>query len=295
MITDNLLKVSNHLEQFLESDVLYDQKIHKHISRLSPIDYNRLLQLLCNQKPVSGSYSLYKVNMYNKTFSHHLDTLGEEDYVTLQNDNNHLLLNIHSIESLILSLSETENRYFFVPVLFSTENRKSGHIVCLIIDIIQKHFYLYDPNGKSTFFNNIFSEFIGVDTYDLYMYNDELIDILIQGYVNEFNKKLDLNYKFVSSKIWNPYYKIFNTTFDENSLIGSGHCVITTILFLHYLMLTNLDVQNAFNILISLNNEERAFIISSYSCWLYEIYKPYFDKKMNNIEYRKLINEEKID
>jgi hypothetical protein len=317
--TDHLINIMEPLVPFIESSNIgiCDNSIKKHLSLLNRNDYDTLISIISGQKAIIKTYpyySLYKVSLYDKKFSHHLDIYdesGDENQTSIQYEDNNLTLHIFSVESLIYYLGDTENflnnRYLFFPVNFTSENKRAGHMACLIIDIKENKIYLYDPNGISSYFNNIFAEMVkksyannnnenNEDEHnaifsEYYFDAHELIDILIEGYVDDIYKRLGIKYEYISSKIWNPSKCVLNPSFDSNVIIGSGHCVVTTVMFLHYLHLTNDDIKNVFQKLGSLNTNELIYLINSYGYWLYVILEPILNKKMKNPMYAKVIKE----
>lgn len=307
--TDYLMAVVDPLISFLEpTDIgICDNNIKKHLSILDRKELDILISLISGQEPIASTYpyySLYKINIYNKRTSHLLDIFdgsGGDHQTTIQYDDGHLVLHIFSVESLIFYIGDIKSKYIFLPVSFSSENGKSGHQTSLIIDTINKRFYLYDPNGESSYFNNIFVEAVkknmkgsqienNININDLYFDGTELIDILIKGYLNDIKEKLDIVYEYIPSDIWNPSKKVLNPSFGKNIIIGSGHCVITTILFLHYLHITGEDIRDAFERLGTLSSGELIYLINSYSYRIYQTLKPNFDNKMGNPKYKEMID-----
>lgn len=315
--TDRLIATVNPIINLIESSEINicDKKIIKHLTSLNSKDYDYIISLISGQTSILKTYpyySLYKVNILNNKFSHHIDIFddsGDDNRISVQYDDNHLILHTFSVESLIFYIGDIKSKYIFLPIIFNSENKKSSHLTSLIIDKVSQKFYLYDPNGKSSYFNDIFAKIIKKeniysDIYsdifsDIYsdIYSDfnfdgnELIDILIQGYVNDIREKINIQYEYVSSKIWNPMNNVINRSFNDNTIIGSGHCVVTTFLFLHCLCLTNDNIKETFWQLSNLNTEELLYLINSYSYWIYQTLKPIIDKKMKNPSYKKIIDD----
>jgi hypothetical protein len=198
---------------------------------------------------------------------------------------------------MVFYISSIKSRYAFLPVSFNIESKKAGHMACIVVDTKNMKFYLYDPNGKSSYFNNIFAEAAKrnidphFDASDLYFDGHILIDTLMSGYISDINDKFGVKYEYVPSKVWNPLGKVLNPPFSKGTVIGSGHCVITTILFLHYLHITGGNIKETFERLGSLNNEELVYLINGYSYWVYQLLEPIFNSKMKNPMYRKMMNE----
>lgn len=313
--TDRLIETINPIINLFESSEIgiCDKKMIKHLRSLNTKDYDYIISLISGQTSILKTYpyySLYKVNIFNNKFSHHVDIFddsGDDDRITIQYDDNHLMLHIFSVESLIFYIGDIKSKYIFLPIIFNSENKKNAHLTSLIIDKVSQKFYLYDPNGRSSYFNDIFSQIIKkenvADFSNIYsnIYSDfysdfnfdgnELIDILIRGYVNDIKEKLNIQYEYVSSKIWNPMNNVINRPFHDNTEIGSGNCVITTFLFLHYLCLTNDNIKDIFWRLSGLDSGELLYLINNYSYWIYQILEPVINNKMKNPDYKKRFDE----
>lgn len=311
--TDVFVSVIDPLIPFLDSpDIgICDTNIKKHLSTLDRKEFDIMMSMITGQKSMVNTnsyFSIYKINIHNKQFAHVLDVhdnSGDEHQTTIQCDDNHLVLHIFSPESIIFCISDIKSRYVFFPVSLSSEIKKKAHQTSVIIDTSDNNFYLYDPNGKSSYFNDMFVEVIKknaedsnietkIDLSDFYFDGHELVNILMDGYVNDINGKFGTKYKFVKSSVWNPTNKVINPTFDKNVIIGSGHCVIMTILFLHYLHITSEDIKETFEKLGNLKSEELIYLINAYGFWVYQTLKPLFDKKMLNPKYKKTMDELQI-
>jgi len=308
VINGGLTDILSPIAEFIDDNIC-DKRMKAQLSRLNNGDNEKLLSILCGQKSVTASfpyYSLYKYNITTNKFSHHLDVTddsGDQHSITVQYDHNHFILHILSIESFMFYLSDSSeindtSRYIFLNVSLSSENREAGHRTCLIIDKQRAESYLYDPNGETTFFNNIFAEEAtkcGVEyTNDLYFDGHTAINKLFEGYFGDLKERLGTTLKFVPSNIWNPNRYVLNPSFSSNVLIGSGHCVITTIMLIHILHLTQENLSTIFKELGKLSKDLLIYTINGYSCSIHNLMKDTFDKYMENTNYRKHIEKDMI-
>lgn len=283
------LNTMPELTKFMEYEIC-DEKTLKKIKCLSNKHFEKLLNILCDQKSPNSmgvELSIYKIDIQTETFNHHIniksDLRNDEYYTTIQSELNYLLLHILSIESLVTYLIENKSRnkkYTFLPLFIGSEYYDSGHMTCLIFDNDEYKVYLYDPNGRTTFFNDIV-----IDAYtkihkikredidkellnSMYINTSDLVDKLIIGYLDKINEVYEVKYNFISSKEWNKNNKVINRNFGD-TIIGNGHCVITTIMFLHYLYTTGSKFENIYSIITNINDEELLYIINCYSNGIY--------------------------
>jgi hypothetical protein len=57
----------------------------------------------------------------------------------------------------------------------------------------------------------------------------------------------------------------------DESLIGSGHCVITGTLIINYLHVTNFDIETVFHIISQIPKDNLTELINSYSAGIYQL------------------------
>ena len=258
--------------------------VRKKISTMDFKNYDRIFNFLVDQESVTKldniSYSLYKVNIFTKHFSHHLDIttpIGNMYHTTFQASDQFIMFHTLSPETMLLFLisnTKKNKRYIFMPVMFGTEMKKNGHFAAIIFDTILNSVYFMDPNGRPDYFNNMFAEVYKQsnkelcygDIYDDMIINsNEYIDNCITNYIKILNETFDLKYKYISSTKWNPNMYIINKTFSDVTVIGSGHCVIIGTLLMHCLHLASKDITMIFELFGRLKNEELLEIINGYS------------------------------
>lgn len=275
-----------------------DRKVMKYMSMINKEERDHIYLVTLGQQSIARTrpeYAIFKINILNKKFSHHLnlhDDSGDDNDFTIQYDEYHLLLNIVTPDSFLHFVSKVNKRFVFVPLNLSIEGQTSGHQTGIIVDKKIMKIYLYDPNGHTTFFNNIFchtakkNNCTNVD--DLQIDGHDMVDRLMKSYVDELNK-FDAGFEFVSSNIWNPNNKVINK-YVNNSIFGNGHCVITTFLFQHYLQLIDTNMMSAFNEVSSLSQDEIFNLINNYSYCVFQILQPYYNKRLQNKKFVEALN-----
>jgi len=283
-----LMHVSETISGFCD-ETLCTQGMLKKIQSVDFTKYeSNILNFITNQISIDSiqpGYSLYKIGLFGGEASHHIDIRGDIRsmfYTTLQVDDKHLFLNCLNIESLFSFLTENcekTERYVFIPVGLRSEVHSIGHFSVLIFDIINKMVYFADPNGKTSFFDNTIvkhSEKNKTDSWaslyydDMYINSEVLTDKLFACYINNFNNSTGSKYKFIPRSTWNSKQYCLNKDMDE-SLIGSGHCVITGTLIINYLHVTNFDIETVFHIISQIPKDNLTELINSYSAGIYQL------------------------
>jgi hypothetical protein len=291
-ISDASISLIDPLLNFIE-DGLCDQKILDKIKKLRYDEFEQIINILCDQVSIhkfKPKYSLYKIDIVSHKFEHllNIDTQlhSSEYHTTIQSDMNSLVLHTLSPESFILYTTDNFNkkkRYIYIPMCFSINDLKHGHQTSLIVDTFDFKVYLYDPNGQSNYFNNIhalkYLKDLGVNfdknnqddqrlLHSMYFDGTELVDKLLCGYFKIISDMIGVKYTYIPQDLWNPFNKTLNPKFN-NSLIDSGHCVITTILILHYLHISQSDVTTIYTAFTNLSEDDLLYIINGYTLGIY--------------------------
>ena len=285
VMSKSFIEISEKINGFM-SDGLCDEVVHKKLMTINHGEYEKILTFITNQKSINSfdpTYSLYKVNIFSEKVEHHIDIqskIGNMFHTTLQADDKFIFLHCISIDTLIVFLSEhnnSMNRYIFIPVMFGSEVNKVGHFTVLIFDLIANKVYFADPNGRTSFFDDIILKHCTSDidffqeyTEDMYINSELLIDQLFTFYINELNSKFETKFQFIERSKWNPKKYNINKTV-KDSQIGSGHCVITSTFISQYLHLTNIDVSELYAKFNDMSEGEILEIINSYSVGIYNL------------------------
>ena len=293
-VHDNRTKISKEFDMF--SDKLKenmgigvcDNVVHATISRCGFKKYERVLNFITGQigaLTINPVYSLYKVNIFTKVASHHLDLIGDTQgnyYSTIQADDKHIMFNCLNLESLMIFILENTKdltKYVFIPIVYGSVTYESGHFAILTFDIINKEVYFIDPNGKAGFFDNIFYTFSKktdpemtnyVNLEDMYIDTEELIENIFELYIANFNKMFGEKYVFIKRINWNPLKQTINKNYDDTT-IKSGHCVCVSTLIIDYLAKTYESPKETTNKLSKLSNKEVLELINAYSMGMYNL------------------------
>ena len=274
---DSIISTLDPILKFIENDDVCSEDSLKKIRTMCSDRIDKLLSLLTNQHPSNQSYpdqSIYKINIFNNKVSHELNLQNSKDTYThprIYYDEYNIFMLTFSHEEFICHTSQTKSRYVFHPLAFTSETIKNGHQTCIIVDTQQNEILLFDPNGRHSYFNQVFKETNGeFKDYDVMeessLNGEELVDGLMKKYVEDINDKFDTKYKYVSSKQWNLTGKTMNG--DYKSLISNGHCVVLTLMFIHYIHLTQNDVNSSYKNFSNLSDSEMLEIINGYSLFI---------------------------
>lgn len=292
-ITENSLdNICSKLGDFLQDNEFCNEKIHKKLTFLSFFDYEKILNIIAGQssiKKLNPSYSIYKINVFSGNCEHEVDlksNIGNQYYTTIQADENYLFLNCLNVTDLMMFLLENTNdlnRYVFIPVIFSTEIHETAHISILVFDVVNKLVYFADPNGKTSFFDNMLikyaeknkeewmTEEIFKELYEnSFIDSEQHIESLMEFYINKLNMSFNLNYKFVKRVTYNKNGNTINQKYNKDILIGSGHCMIISIMIANYLS-SNSNIEEIFELFGKLSIEEKVQLISSYSVGIHNV------------------------
>lgn len=280
---DALNIVTDIIGKFMSDNIELSDQILFSIKRIKASVFEKMITMITNQSDSNNleqAYTLYKIDRKKKEFSHHIDitgNIGDAYHTTLQADRDFIFL--HTLNSINIALYldlASKQRYTYLPSVYGSEIHRTGHQSVIIFDKVKKEVILFDPNGRSTFFDDVEIRFGGKDRID----SSILIDMIMAGFVDRFNNDTGLKYRYIPSSIWNPKKLIINRRF-EKSIIGSGFCVITTILYVHLLALTEFDISVAYEMIASLSDDEMLYIISSYVSGMYEIFDPLISQKID--------------
>lgn len=286
IFSNEFIEINNVLGLYMGIGIC-DENVNSKIAEIDFHKYEQFMNLITSQKFVSSIepiYSMYKVNLVTHEVSHHIDIAGNIQnmyYTTIQSDDRFLVLNCLCVNSLMTFLLENTkdiSKYVFIPAVFGSEVNEIGHFSIIAFDIIEKKVYFIDPNGRSSFFDNIFNIYaqkikdttLLSYTSNMSVNTEELLEKLIELYIKNFNSVYGTEYEFVKRLKWNPLQISINKTYDE-TVIGSGHCVATSTLIANYLSITNKKPNDIINIFNKMNKEEIIQVINSYSVGMYNI------------------------
>lgn len=265
-----------------------DDKMHHKIATPSFDTYENILNIFANQIKITEctpTYSMYRVNVFSEKEEHHIDMKSKnnnEFHTAIQADDDYLFLNCLSTESTCLYLSINNNkRYVFIPLIFNSEINKSGHFTFLIFDVFNNKVYMMDPNGESSYFDNVmilhakknktFSDAeLEMMSIHMIINSERLVEKLINIYIKKLNIDFDLTYEFVSRTKWNPSNLVLNKHLD-NSGIPGGNCVIISTILMYYLINKQSELIEPYKLLSEISSEQMIQIINGCSVGMFNI------------------------
>jgi hypothetical protein len=289
-LTDHLEKIIKPLLPFIE-ETICDEKTIYDVKRFTVKNMVKTIAMLNQQKmpEANTEHSIYKLNIYDGKPEFHVDITTDEEFNSFQMDDTVIIMNILSTMSIMnFILDNQNNNYTFLPIYFWSNAVEHGHQTMFVIDNKKSKIYLFDPNGKSTFFNDILLRKIcGIDKkeknfnfekIDISLKNEyyidvsKYVDLLLQEYIRNINRDFGSVYEYIPSSLWNPHRHVINRIELNKSLIGTGHCVVASVLFVHYLVITNetsdskisADFSSTYYKLGSLTNDELIYLINGY-------------------------------
>lgn len=258
-----------------------NKKIHDKIATCDYNTYESIFSIFSGQTKLFESlptYSVYKVDVIKQKGEHFIDlqcTPSNTYHITFRSDDDCIFLNCLSTKStnMYLSINEQNKRYVFFPFVFSTEVCNVGHFSFLV--------YLMDPNGCSSYFHDIMiktakqsklytEEELELLCEQMLINSEELIEELMETYINKLNMDFNLNYKFISRKTWNPHRLSVNKSFKNCELEG-GNCVITATLIMYYLLNTKSDIIEPYQLLNNISHNELIMVINNCSVGFHNI------------------------
>lgn len=273
------MQISAMLSNCLSDDVCSEKSLEI-LKRIPYKIYDRILNQITGQESTikfDPKYSLFKIGIQDEISQCHIESYNMEDkdnYPTIQADDTHILLNIFDIQTVMLMLSNvTDNRYMFLPIVYGSEVNECGHFAFMAFDKFDNKVYFVDPNGRSSFFDDILivhakkdpSEPLKGFYNNMYIKSETHVEKLFDQYVNMLNSSFDLSYKFVPRKSWNANKICINKDLGRNNVIGNGHCVMTSTLLINYLHITQVDVYDALRSVGQLSTYELSTLINAYS------------------------------
>ena len=279
-MADALTCVYSKLLSFLEKGIA-DKKSIDNIKKIDTSEMEFIRYVLLDQIKIKENvcYSNYTINLTDKSIKCNSDSESNITHIDIQNYNSMLIVNIMEITNLLQYVTENKlanKKYVFLPIIFSNNNeiKYPFHYSALIINLFNNKIYLFDPNGKNTYFNNFF-----VDYYVNYSdenYEDKLknsskykidtqyfMELFFKQYFDDFNKISNIKFQFVKCSLWNENNVSLNRKF-QNSFIGTGHCVITTHLFGHYLITSQDDIDYVIKLFGDINDHDLLNLINEY-------------------------------
>jgi hypothetical protein len=231
----------------------------------------------------NSTYSMFKIDILTNNMSYCLDFAHDyESEITINSDHRYIYFTILSAKSTFDYICNNPKnfKYIFIPIRLYSNIDDIAHQAIIVFDVHNSKVYFADPNGKTTMFDNILYLYAksncdnDYNIYkcfdDMYINSEKLIEDLMKLYIEQINIFSNTKFKFVERNIWNTKASSLNHDYGS-TMIGSGHCVILTILIANYLSNTQCDISKIYEIFENLQDEQIIQIINSYSTGIYEL------------------------
>lgn len=226
------------LQKYLISGV-YNNDIHKKISLCNHIDiYNYMLFINMTQE------LFLNVDEYINGKKCKCDIDNHNISIIINDDNMYLYMyNIISLNNLI----NQDTNIICKPIYLNNNN--DLHLMMLIIDRNNSNVMIFD----STTNNNIINR----------------IEKTLNSIIQEYNIVYNTNFQILPYDIWNINKISLNRSFSISSIYFGGFCVILSLLFSHYMMLTNNNIEDSLELFSNLSHDQLLSIINDYSLFYY--------------------------
>lgn len=250
-----------------ETEITIIRKLWRNYSK-----YDEILSMLTEQPSFinkDNNFVIYQINI-KECIPVRMDDIPGKYSETLigrlYSDNENIFFFSLSEPDIALWLLSSKKRYSFFPVYMCKNTKgESAHIGNIVFDNEKFKVYYLDPNGNLSYFNKICND-KEIDT-------EKYFEQIMKLYVSSINDVMDTKYEFLNSTYWNKDKYIFNKIFNT-SVIGSGHCFISSIMISHYMALMDkkdIDLEHIYKLFVSLTDDERLYLLSSYTSHLLHI------------------------
>jgi hypothetical protein len=265
MISEQFVDIILPLVPWMDDGVC-DVSINKEIAGIEYDKLDSLSSFLLGQTPITNldykEFSSWKLDLNNYSSSNLIDVFFNSDEkwpINFQKSGNLLLLDILSPNTLAHWIKINSSvRYLYIPISFSPEYQtkrygfaenvcRSGHACSLVIDNALNEIYFFDPNGETSYFGSF-----GLNP----------IDTLFEHYFRDFDIKHSLGYTYVSDTT--KFYEL-NRDFSWSTIANPGNCMILSIMFPHFLALTQSDIYTGVSKLGNLEDSELLALVNGYS------------------------------
>jgi len=257
MIAEQSDNIISPLVPWMEDGVC-DISIQNEIAGLEYFKLDNLTSFLLGQTPITNldykGYSSWKLDLTSFSTSNLIELFFEPDNdwpINFQKSENLIFLDILSFHTLANWIKMNSSvRYLHIPISFSPEyqTKRYAHACSLVIDNALNEIYFFDPNGETSYFGS---------------FDSSPIDTLFEEYFKEFEAKLSLGYTYISDTITKFY--TLNRDFPCSKISNPGNCMILSIMFPHFLALTQSDIYTGVAKLGELEDLELLTLINGYS------------------------------
>ncbi len=259
MISEHSVNIIRPLVPWMDEGVC-DVSIHNEIARIEFEKLDCLTSFLLDQTQINSisckAFSSWKLDLESylptKIISTFYKSNNDEWPINFQKSGNLILLDILDTNTLAHWIKINKAvRYLYIPISLNPEYgaKRSGHACSLIIDNGLNEIYFFDPNGKTSYFG--------------FTHSSCPIDILLENYFKDLETDYSLGYSYINNTT-TKFYQL-NRDFSFSLIANPGNCMILSILFPHFLSLTQVDIYSGIAQLGELNDSELITLINGYS------------------------------
>jgi hypothetical protein len=256
-----------------------NEEIYNFNTRLSCLGVSHFLKFFCDQMSIKDeihkniTFTSYKYNYKDCKFKE-IFSISESTYthskLNISAPEHSVILTIYNVKELISKNSR--NKYVFVPIEviptngFNYEDKRERHLTLLLINMVDKTIHYVDSNGFGDVFRSISKNEIDGSTYYTRFTLDEL-------FVNYVTKVLP-EYEYIPINKWLISAEKRGLQIDGgySRAFDNGNCQTITLILCHCLSSTNFDLLDIYKIIGSLKPEDKANLIYSYECGIYNFF-----------------------
>jgi len=253
------MELLTHITDYISP--IYNQTSKDTFSRLPFDKYFKLLNLYVNQTQCNiNNYAIFRLDDIKN------DVEFVNDYSTFSDSNTYQVIYYDTTDKSYLFqafgftdmyelIISNQNRYVFIPVMFSIKDNKTGHATMLIIDKQTNIIRFFDSNGLTK----------GI-------INNNIIDKFLKTYIDIFNITFNETYIYIEQQSWlgitnhneiNKY--ILNSSNLKNNDVNAGHCMIFTLIIAHLLSKEKFELNNIITELNQIKQNELLDLVMGYT------------------------------
>ncbi|CAH6421482.1 Hypothetical protein KVN_LOCUS294 [uncultured virus] len=242
-------------------DVDYCDNHKKFIEKLQFKQFEKILNIINYQQPfLDAEYCIFKYSFEELNLdlvSYIFDKMDNFYHTNVDILDNNIILNIFTPYYLANYLKKNQNiKNIFLTFNYNCGAKNFAHQAGFLIDNNNKKIFLIDPNGSPSYFNNIIGSKI-----------DYIIEKMLYDYFSLL-KLFDLNYEYIYTFHWNQK-EIYMNKFFNNDFLGSGHCVILTLMIIYLVNELDKPIDQIYEIFDKLEDEEILYLIKIMTSCVY--------------------------
>ena len=260
----NFSSITEELNNFLDNSVLTEKHMTFFQKKFTMEKLNAISSIIFNQTmPNENTCMIYSLSL--KTFVFDMITIENTKYYEIHGiikllQDQIMLRMLHPDIMYNFIKNNEKNKLIFIPLCYDIELSDVLHQASIIIYPQSKTIYLVDPNESGSFFENYME-----------IKSTDIVETCLDNYFSQLKMYGLIGYRFIRSHEWNKNTISLNSNKLDIYGLGSGHCVILSVLIIHICNLFNITPTKTYEILHKLTKDELMFIISGYMIGIYNI------------------------